>query len=583
MNNDLNIDVKTLRPFRRFIYTIGELPTSYLMSMTYEEQLIWLCNYITQTVIPTINNNGEAVKELQDKFIELKNYIDEYFENLDVQDEINNKLDAMVLDGTLENIISEYIELQTTYAYDNVASMKLATNLVDGSFARTSGYYTYNDGGGAFYKIRQVTNEDVVDEKFIIALYDNTLIAELIYGTTINILNLGAKADDTTDIATYLQSAIDKLFSTGGDIYIPYGIYKLKTPITFTPNNFDNIRIYGQDTTIHVDIDTANAYAFNCVATSSDYIKVTFEKLLIYNESDDELNISCFNISKVTQRELFNNVLINGFYNNINIQNSWNLLFTRLTSTASKNCGFYCNGVTNAFNYNSCIFSNNENYNVYINGSSHTFNTCDLSIYHATASNQFRGIKGLNLISCFYEDSNNPTQSFIINSCEGSITGCNFEFTSTAQDYVGLELYQSNCLLSGNNFNGYDDSVQDDSAYIIKITNGSFITEQSNRFYKLKKVNYVHNSRLHVSNNVIESITCFITQNNHKYANISGDMESDRFANCDLPYKSVVYINLIDIINYGATTSTPNGYYPGQQYFDTTTNTLKIYNGSNWV
>ena len=50
MNNEELIDVKTLRPFRRFIYTIGALPSSYLISMTYEEQLIWFCNYLEKTV-----------------------------------------------------------------------------------------------------------------------------------------------------------------------------------------------------------------------------------------------------------------------------------------------------------------------------------------------------------------------------------------------------------------------------------------------------------------------------------------------------------------------------------------------------
>ena len=38
--------VKGLRPFTKFLMTIGELPSSYLVSMTYEEQLLWFCNYL---------------------------------------------------------------------------------------------------------------------------------------------------------------------------------------------------------------------------------------------------------------------------------------------------------------------------------------------------------------------------------------------------------------------------------------------------------------------------------------------------------------------------------------------------------
>lgn len=102
--------IETLRPFTRFCCTIGNLPTSYMESLTYEEQLIWLCNYLENVVIPAVNNNAEAVKELQDLYVVLKDYVDNYFNNLDVQQEINNKLDAMAADGSLTNLIKSYID-----------------------------------------------------------------------------------------------------------------------------------------------------------------------------------------------------------------------------------------------------------------------------------------------------------------------------------------------------------------------------------------------------------------------------------------------------------------------------------------
>lgn len=43
------------------------------------------------------------------KYTELKNYVDTYFENLDVQQEINNKLDEMEADGSLDKIINQKI------------------------------------------------------------------------------------------------------------------------------------------------------------------------------------------------------------------------------------------------------------------------------------------------------------------------------------------------------------------------------------------------------------------------------------------------------------------------------------------
>lgn len=103
------LDINKLKPFTRFCCTIGMIPSSYKLSLTYEEQLLWLCDYLENTVIPTVNNNGEVVTELQNLFVELKGYVDHYFDNLDVQNEINNKLDLMSTDGTLENIINQEI------------------------------------------------------------------------------------------------------------------------------------------------------------------------------------------------------------------------------------------------------------------------------------------------------------------------------------------------------------------------------------------------------------------------------------------------------------------------------------------
>ena len=110
MNGKINTTINTLPPFKYFIHSIGELPSSYLESMSYYETLVWLCNYLKETIIPTVNNTGNAVTELQNLYIELQNYVNNYFDNLDVQEEINNKLDNMADDGTLTLLIKRYID-----------------------------------------------------------------------------------------------------------------------------------------------------------------------------------------------------------------------------------------------------------------------------------------------------------------------------------------------------------------------------------------------------------------------------------------------------------------------------------------
>lgn len=174
-------EIQTLKPFTKILMTIGELPTSYLMTMSYYEQVVWLCNYIGKHVIPALNNNAEATKELQLKYIELKNYVETYFDNLDIQTEINNKLDEMAESGELTDIIAQYLQLAGILAYNNISDLANAENLSNGSFAKTYGKITYNDGYGAFYKIREIINTDVIDGDELIALinYPN-LVAEKI-------------------------------------------------------------------------------------------------------------------------------------------------------------------------------------------------------------------------------------------------------------------------------------------------------------------------------------------------------------------------------------------------------------------
>ena len=240
-DSEQKIEIPTMKviPLKKICMTIGELPTSYLETMTYYEMLVWFINFLRDNIIPTVNGNGEAVEELQNVVMSLQNYINKYkdlidsdveeledymnnyFENLDVQEEINNKLDEMLKDGVLEQIIEQFLQLTSLICFDNVADMKSSVNLANGSYAKTLGYHSKNDGGGATYKIRKITNDDIVDESFIIALNDNTLIAELIIeNNTINIRQLGAS--ENNDISHYITKYLNKN-KNRINLYIPSG------------------------------------------------------------------------------------------------------------------------------------------------------------------------------------------------------------------------------------------------------------------------------------------------------------------------------------------------------------------------
>ncbi len=230
MNEKIEVPTMQVPPLKKICMTIGQLPTSYLNSMTYYEMLLWFVNYLRDDIIPVVNANGEATHELQKLYVELQSYVNNYFDDLDVQEEIDNKLEAMAESGELTDIIAQYLGLAGMITFDTVADMKLAENLVNGSKCCTLGYHSINDGGKAIYKVRTITNEDVVDEGSIIALYDNTLIAELIERDKVTPEMFGAYGDNSHDDYQAIQKAID--YIDGGVVELQSKIYIVGDTLT---------------------------------------------------------------------------------------------------------------------------------------------------------------------------------------------------------------------------------------------------------------------------------------------------------------------------------------------------------------
>lgn len=212
MENDTPRRMPNVPPFVKFV--CANVPMVFDDSLSYYEALCALWKYV-QSMTDVINNNAtleeefiEKVDGLEISFNELKNYVDNYFDNLDVQDEINNKLDQMAEDGTLAEIVAEYLQAQVTWTFDGVVDMKASTNLTDDSFAKTLGYYTANDGGASQYKIRTKSESDTPNDGDLIAIGDS-LVAELVVkGNAICANQFGATGDGVTDDTTALQLAL---------------------------------------------------------------------------------------------------------------------------------------------------------------------------------------------------------------------------------------------------------------------------------------------------------------------------------------------------------------------------------------
>lgn len=194
-------------------------------ALTYYELLCKVVEYLNK-IVTSQNQVVDAVTELQDLYTELKDYVDNYFTNLDVQEQINNKLDEMAESGQLTEIVTAYLQIAGVLAFDTVDDMKNSDNLIAGSFVKTFGYHTLNDGGGATYKIRPITSDDL-DEMFLIAVKDTSLVAELIYDE-INVKQIGAYGDGTHDDTLMFTKACSIQNSV---IYVPRGTYLITSII----------------------------------------------------------------------------------------------------------------------------------------------------------------------------------------------------------------------------------------------------------------------------------------------------------------------------------------------------------------
>ncbi len=96
--------------FRFWCQTV--LPLVYDDSLSYYELLNKVVNYLNNLIkdTSTLEDNFQLLYEA---FVLLQRYVNSYFDSLDVQEEINNKLDSMVCDGTFGRLLSNYLPFVT--------------------------------------------------------------------------------------------------------------------------------------------------------------------------------------------------------------------------------------------------------------------------------------------------------------------------------------------------------------------------------------------------------------------------------------------------------------------------------------
>lgn len=445
-----DVKITTIENPSKFItFCQKVIPLAFDESMSYYECLCAIKNYIEKTVVPAVNGNADATAELAQLFNQLNDYVTNYFDNLDVQDEINNKLDAMVEAGTLQEIIGDYLNATAIWGFDTVADMKSATNLIDGSYAKTLGYHSKNDGGMATYKIREITNSDVVNEMDIIAIGNGNLIAELILNDEINVKQLGAYGNNNDDDTDFIKRALE-LDKT---IVFPKGRYILKDNITV-----NNVIIRGSGQ-FNTRIKITNDVSGFAITMNSDHAKITD---LTVESPDYDYEVkgttnsnTCFRINN-KHHITFQNVRCVGFNRGFQCEYAWCLTFIDCM-TICCNYGIYASSEFNNVLFSRCIFNTCDygltirgGYSICINASDIENNNVGIDVTSNTE---------ISCRSCYFENNtttsidirwgNTYVRSFVLDECSfwaNSNVNSIMKYHSAATAYI---VYR-NCVFRNN-------------------------------------------------------------------------------------------------------------------------------------
>lgn len=218
----------------------------------HEMNTAWIVEKVKEC-LANVENIQNGLNTTNKNLAELKEYVLNYFANLDLQDEVNKKLDEMAASGQLEQIIEKYLEVNTAKIYDTYTDMmNNFSSMVVGSVCRTLGYSALGDGGGAFYRVVELGGEYSANDPGIYKPQPGNKGLFLCADTPINVKQFGWTVYGRNYHHDFFDIAIKYALKNGiPSIYIPAGEYQIYNPIEIDTDGTNDICIIA-DANAHI-------------------------------------------------------------------------------------------------------------------------------------------------------------------------------------------------------------------------------------------------------------------------------------------------------------------------------------------
>lgn len=277
-----------LPPFKAWL--ASNIPAVYDNTMTYYEELCALIKYLQDVVIPALNHNAEAVTTIATAVEQLQKYVEDYFKNLDVQEEINNKLDEMTTDGTFDAILDRllikenmfsplalknfhdlvYADSDTFEGYDHGQAQGCV--IVGDSIIVALRNFLYHDNYVRLVEYDYKTNT-IVRSKYVLLNHANGMTYDeangIIYVAGCNkVVSEGVIENDNTIFA------LDYTTLTIQSSFVPTGLPEGGRVRSVTYDN-EHHKLYAGDVTSIYEIDIANQTVANTINLETDNVDTT--------------------------------------------------------------------------------------------------------------------------------------------------------------------------------------------------------------------------------------------------------------------------------------------------------------------